>query len=473
MKQALLFACRAERSRTLRGGCRTISLVVAVALALALALGGRVVSPVQAQESVSENQDQTLPDPLTLQQAMDLMDDAHPSLLRAQAGELQARSAYLDAKSDYGLQAYLEAKLGYVEPNRHAALQQHDDHSLSLTLQKRLTDFGRQADRLQAAEAEQRGYALQYTNAQRQQRLNIIQRFFDVIEADLQAAWHSEAMQVEFLRLEDRIEQTDLEESSELERLRSDADYQASLALSNASESLQRSRRSMLAQSLNRPEALPSTLIHPELAVLERKVPEDANTLMAEALMNNAGLRGLQARLEAAQKNLQAARALDGPVLDAQGRLASRTRRLGGADEVQLGLVLTVPLSTGGRTQAEIMKSRAELLDLQAQRAALDLDIRQRVLELWQALQIGRYEHNRAQAEMELASMELEQSRILFEQEAASNLGDAMAKYTRAEYLVAVADHKLAMAWLKLDAVLGRPIDPFQTVAQQRPTSAE
>lgn len=430
-------------------------------------------APVGAQDLAEETAAQPLPDPLTLKQALALIDEDYPTLLRAQADELGAQAGYLDARADTGFNAYVQAQLAYVQPNGQASLRQHDDHALSLTLEKRLSDFGRSSARLRAAEADKRGFALQRTHARRQQQLAIIEDFFHVIEADLQASWHSEAMQVEFLRNEDRVEQTDLEERSELERLRSDAAYQASLALSNASEAMQRSRRSLLAQRLNRPDALPSTLIRPDLPILDRKVPEDANELIAEALRNNAGLKGLAERLEAARNKLEAARDLDGPVLDARGRLSSRTRKLGGADEVQLGLVLTVPLSTGGRTQAEIMKSRSQLLNLQAERAALDLDIRQRVLELWQSLQTGRYERSTAEAEMELASMELEKSRILFEQEAASNLGDSMAQYTRAEYLVALAEHNLALAWLKLDALLGRRIDPFQSPTATQAATAE
>ncbi len=399
-----------------------------------------------------------LPEPLTLQDAMDSVDENHPTLLAAQSRILGAEASRLDTEADHGLYASVDGRLRYVDPPSTATLQQHDDHSLNLNVRKRLYDFGYKDARLAAAHSEHRGYESLLVDASRQQKLNVINAYFAVIEADLRAAWHSEAMQVLFLKQEDEVERVDVEERSELDAARTDAVYQAALARSYASEALQRSSRSLLAQALNRPDELPSTVVRPDLPLLKQTVPEDVAPLIEEAVNNNAALQGYLGRLHAASKSLEAARASGGPTLDAEGRVSTFSRRLGSNDRVRVGLVLEIPLTTGGRTQALVQRSRANLLALQAERARFELDLRQRVLETWQALQLGRYERTMAEAELELRSQELERSRTLFDLEVASNLGDAMSGYTRAEFEQAVIDHKLALSWMQLDALLGRDV---------------
>lgn len=399
-----------------------------------------------------------IPDPLTLDAALQLIDQEHPDLLSANAGRVRSEAERLDAESLTGVDARLRARLRWVEPNSNAALQQHDDHSLGLTVRKRISDFGLSDARLAASAASDVSAGFAYRSAERSQRVDVIQAFFDVIESDLLAAWHSEAMQVQFLRQEDIVESKNLRESSDLDVARADAEYQLALARSYTAQATQRTTRQRLAQILNRPRQLPSVVVHPELPLLEREVPEEVFPLIDEALANNAELRALEARMLAAQEGLSAARAADGPVLDAEGEMGAYTRDLGGNDQMRIGLVLEVPLSTGGRTQAGIAKARAALLDAQAERGRHELALRNEVLTIWQDLGLARYRRAEANANMALRDMELERSRKQFEQQVQSNLGSAMANYTEAEYRVAQADHALAMAWVRLDALLGREI---------------
>ncbi|MCB1734967.1 MAG: TolC family protein [Gammaproteobacteria bacterium] len=399
-----------------------------------------------------------IPDPLTLDAALNLLDNEHPNLLTAEAGRARAEADRLDAASQTGLDARLRARLRWVEPNSNASLQQHDDHSLGLTVRKRISDFGLSEARLAASAAGDASAGFAYRDAERQQRIDVIRAFFDVLESDLLAAWHSEAMQVQFLRQEDVVESRNLRESSDLDVARADAEYQLALARSYTTQATQRSTRQVLAQALNRPRQLPSVVVRPELALLDRPVPEEVFPLIDEALANNAGLRALEARMQSAQQGLIAARAADGPVLDAEGEMGAYTRDLGGNDQMRIGLVLEVPLSTGGKTQAGIAKARAALLDAQAERGRRELALRSEVLTLWQELGLAKYHRAEAKANMMLRDMELERSRMQFEQQVKSNLGNAMANYTEAEYRAAQADHALAMAWLRLDALLGREI---------------
>lgn len=399
-----------------------------------------------------------LPDPLTLDQALALIDPSHPTLLAADAGRVRAEAERLDAESVTGLEASIDARLRWVEPNDKATLRQRDDHALSLTLRKRLTDFGYSSAREAAAEAGDEGAELGFQNAERSQRLAVIRAYFDVIEADLLAAWRSEAMQVEYLRQEDIVEAQGLRESSDLDVAQADARYQLVLAASYTAEASQRTSRQLLAQALNRPRQLPSVVVRPDLPLLDRPVPEEALPLIEEALAHNADLRALAARMRAAEQSLAAARAADGPVLDAEGEIGAYSRELGSNDDARIGLVLSIPLSTGGRTQAGIARARAALLDAQAAHGRRELGLRSEVLELWQELRLARYHRAEAKANMSLRDLELERSRMQFEQQVQSNLGNAMANYTEAEYRTAKADHDLAMAWLRLDALLGREI---------------
>lgn len=420
-----------------------------------LAFGLALLAHAQANE---EDGRAVIPDPLTLPVALELIDALHPDLLAADAGRARAEADRLDAESLTGLEADVRARLRWVEPNDQAAIRDHDDHALTLNVRKRLTDFGFSDARLAASAASDAGAGFAYVAALRDQRLAVFRAYFDVVEADLEAAWQSEAMQVEFLRNEDIVEQRGLLERSELEVLRADADYRLALARSSTAEAAQRTTRQMLAQVLNRPRQLPSVVVRPELPLLERPVPEDVFPLIDEALANNSGLRALEARMRAAEAAFAAARKADGPVLDAEGEMGTYTRELGGNDDVRVGVVLTVPLSSGGRTQAGIARARAALLDAQAERGQRELAVRRQVLKLWQDLGLARYHRAEAKANMDLRDLELERSRMQFAQEVQSNLGNASANYTEAEYRLARADHDLAMAWLRLDALLGREI---------------
>ncbi len=49
----------------------------------------------------------------------------------------------------------------------------------------------------------------------------------------------------------------------------------------------------------------------------------------------------------------------------------------------------------------------------------------------------------------------LDRSRALYELEVRTDLGDAMARSTEAQWLAAQADYRLLLAWARLDALTG------------------
>lgn len=121
-------------------------------------------------------------------------------------------------------------------------------------------------------------------------QLNILQRFFDVLLADMRSAFDNENMAGAFITLDRAKNRQELNDASELEIAEKDANYQIIRQHSYASENSQRLTRSLLAQAVNRPENLSSDLkpIN-KLPVIPKALPT-LDQLYKTTLNNNAGL---------------------------------------------------------------------------------------------------------------------------------------------------------------------------------------
>lgn len=228
------------------------------------------------------------------------------------------------------------------------------------------------------------------------QRLEIMERFFDVLLADLAYSSASEAMAVAYVQLDRARARGELGQTSPLRVSELDAVYEDMLQERTVGELGQQWTRALLAQALGRPETLPRDLVTPILPP-QPEAPPPLDTL--------------------------AAAAVGGPAAGARLRPAD-------------------PDDTAADQQLE-------RLELRQQRA----EIRLRLLALAAA-------ERKLRSEAAYRDLKLDESRTLYEQEVSADLGYAMSRQTMTRMQEARVGYCRALAWAELNALTGRPVWP-------------
>lgn len=396
-----------------------------------------------------------LPEPLTLEYALSLASENSPELMAIDAERASARALEQEALADDGLMLSLEGRARWIDPPTLAADQSHDDHKYGLLVRKNLYDFGRSTALDEAARADRQAAEWRYLDALAQRRLRIMGDFFEVLRADLEFARDNEAMAVAFIELDRLRDRRELGQVSDIQLLESESNYQAVRQRRFQSEAKQRSSRARLALSLNRPGMLPSKLAIPNLAPGERTLP-DYETLWQEVRANNALLQSLHKQLQAAQSRVDAAQAGMRPQINAELEGAEYSRETGSNDTWRAGVYVSVPLYDAGRRDSAVAKAQAGRYALQAKQAQHEQNLRQAVLELWLELDTLRYQADAVDALQDYRDLYLDRSRTVYELEVKADLGDAMVKLSEAQLASADVAFRIALAWERLDALLGK-----------------
>ncbi|MGB0712774.1 MAG: TolC family protein [Gammaproteobacteria bacterium] len=417
---------------------------------------GAQAAPTSAVEAEEPRRD-PLPEPFTLDDAVALGVDGHPSVRQAEAGIGAAEASRLEADALNGFEASVFGRLRYVDPSPVAANQTNNDSSFGVRASKRLYDFGRGAAETEAAEAQLQGAMLAVGAARDRQTLEVLRRYFDVIEADLAFNVANEGMSIAFVTADKLKDRQELGQVSDIDVLEADARFQDWRVRVRKAETRQRATRALLAAAYNRPLDLASTVVPAELVGNDREL-EEFDVLLSRTLRSSPELTALNARVEAAEARVRAAEAEDSPVLRAEFDATEYNRDFSGRDQWGAALVLEVPLFTGGRAKAKAARRGAELLELEARRDALILDLRQRLLEAWLRVDTARAEVERAVVQLDFRDLYLDRSRALYALEVRSDLGDSMTRWSEAKLDQAQARHALAMAFAHLDALTGDPI---------------
>ena len=406
---------------------------------------------IAAQEVV---RGQPLPDPLSLETALSLAQDAHPAVMQAEAERDLARFSLDANEAQDGLNVYLEGRARWIDPPDISIDQTHDDHKLSLIARKNLYDFGRSGARQRSAEAELQHRELRYLNLYSQRRIEIMQRYFDVLLADMEFARDDEAMAVAYVTLDKLRQRHEMGQVSDIDLLQQEASYQQTRRQRSRSEAHQRSTRELLAMVLNRPGQPPSNLESPEFDNLLRPIPEYSE-LLEQAQQNNPLLRALREQVTASDERVNLARAGGRPTLIGEAEASRYSRELASNDPFRIGVVLTVPLYTSGTVDASIGQEQAKLYRAQAELRAAEDEIRQSVLLLWQELQQLRIQSEEADAQMAYRELYLDRSRANYEMEVSTDLGDAMVLLSEAQLAQAQVKFQMALAWERLSAITG------------------
>ncbi|MFN2308776.1 MAG: TolC family protein [Gammaproteobacteria bacterium] len=403
-----------------------------------------------------------LPEPLSLAAALALADEPHPDL-RVAAAETELAQAQRDrAAAAYGTRAGLSAVARWAEPAELAFDPTYNNSQASLYINRRLYDFGQTRAAVAAADALSSGQHLAFADARLGRGLEILERYLDVLLADLDFRTQDEAMATAFVRLDRVRDQQALGQRSDVEYLEAETRYQEIRSMRLRAQARQRTTRVRLAEALNRPGQLSSSLLEPDLQGVAAEPPPLA-ALTAAALRDNPRVQALRAASEAARERLHATRALDRPVITAEARADAYQRQTGASDPWSVGVRMEVPLYTGGRSAAERAQARAELDRSGAYLAQAELHLRQDLQALWEEIQVLRESREEARTRLDYRELYLDRSRALYEMEVNADLGDAMVVSTEARYRQAQLDYRLLLNRARLNALLGRPIDAALT----------
>lgn len=409
-------------------------------------------------------QTKPLPEPLTLDLALSLIDQQHPDLRYVNADVKSARSNLQQTLSNNDLSISIKADARWIEPSELAANQSNEDHRLGLYVSKTLYDFGRSSALTDVASQQVLSQNLQYLNAQQHQYLNVMKRYFDVVLADLQFYRYNEEMAVAYIQFDKIQTREKLGQFTETDVAEKEVEYQRIRRLRTHSQNQQRVTRSLLAQALNRPNDLPSTVSKPELDVVSRKLPE-VEFLQKLVHENNPILGALREKLAAARNNIQFAQASDNPVLTAGIETFKYERETSSSNKWQANITLDIPLWSGDRVDAAVAKAKAAAYKIEAEFAQQELSIQQQVLELWLNIETLKIKHDEVTAGMNFSELSLDKSRALYELEVTSDLGYSMVRFSEAERNVVETNFSIAMAWAQLDALSGRLLNKTNEIS--------
>ncbi len=404
-----------------------------------------------------------MPQPLTLEAALSMVEGQHPSLAIARADLAAAQARLQESEASTGVKAGIEGRLRWVEPAESAPDAGRDDHRARLYVSKRLYDSGQSAARRSSALATIQGSEFTYVDAHAQQRIEVMARYFDVLLADLEYARDNEALAVGYVGLDRLRNDYELGRVSDIDLLQKEDEYQALRYQWQMSGNRQRSTRARLAIALNRPGELPADLVSPELPALQRVLP-DYELLRDKAMSDNPRVQALRRQLEGARYSIQAAEAQSGITVDAEVEALEYSREFASSDQWRAGVVVHVPLFDSGQGDARVAYAQAQRQRLAAQLQQAEQEVAQEVLELW--LELGTLQARLEQVRVgeDYRDLYLDRSRAEYEMELKSDLGDAMVRLSEAQLYSAQVRFEAALAWERLDALIGGEL----TLGQQQ-----
>lgn len=395
-----------------------------------------------------------LPDPLTLDYALSLADEAHPDLLLKNAGILEAEAKRKSIEGDVDYDLDLDISVYDTDEVSARTARRQDHVRAGFIVSKTFYDFGHTDTLLSGADEFRYSRELAYYDARGLRRLEIMAAYFNVLLADLKFSLYNEAMSIGYVNYDKEKDRRELGQRTDLDVVKRDSEYQRLRYLRYQSENRQRETRVALAEVLNRPGQLSSNLAIPKLDVLNRKLPE-YELLQQQALEKNIHINALRHDLRAAEKDLSAARDSDGPEL--KGRLEAYTIEsdLGSTNDFRAELSLIYNLynpEKNGNVAAEL----ARLYIARAQLQKAESTLRQDLLKTWHKIEELTVKRDEMAVLLELRELQLEKSRALYEMEVKADLGFSMTELTDIQHKSAQTDYQLVLEWYQLDLLAAK-----------------
>ncbi len=394
--------------------------------------------------------------PLTLEAVLATADAPHPDLDLARARQDVALADVRAAESLNDFRVTLEASL---RSGRNEIYDDHyqPDHSARVVLRKTLWDDGRQQVGRRAAGQEGEALGLRLLDIRAQRRLSLMARYFDVLLADMRDAADTEFLAVAYVAWDNAKDRQALGQMAGWELSELENRYLDARTLRNDGRRKLREKRMLLASAMNRAGIVQEDLVDPRLPGNDRPLPE-FETLLAGVLEGNPQLMAQRQLLAAATSRLDVARADYRPSLEFEAEAATWDRPSTTRDDLRAGFNLVWPIWQGGRADARIGREQARFHELQAQHDKLVADLRQAVLEAREEIQhLRESERRRVEVNAAYRDIALEKARAEYELELKANLGSSMAETQVARLRQRAIEYRLALAWARLEALLGGP----------------
>ena len=408
-----------------------------------------------AVSSLGQVRAETLPDPLTLTAALETATNPiHFELVQIEQ-QLQALRAELGIKKgEYGLSVDLVGRFREIGTSDLALPGDDDgDNAASLIVSKPLYDFGLQSSRenylglqLQAAEHQKRLLI-------ERRRLQIMEKYFDVLNADNDYIAENEALAIGFIRYDNALEDQELGLVAEIEVLRLQAEYEVIRQQRTLATHRQRLTRTILAEAMGYPGQLSSDLEKPPID-LQRKLPEDVGAIVDRALDHSLEARLAHANAMAAQAAIGIAESSNNPSLDLELEVSRYERESRLRDDWRASLYFEIPIysaSSADRVDLAQAQHRQALATLQQTQSQLRLE----VLELWQKIQQLQLQIQGQTIEQDYRDKYLDRSRAEYELEFKTDLGDSMVLYSRTNSRRLGSIYALELTYRRLEALVG------------------
>jgi len=394
--------------------------------------------------------------PLTLEAVLLTAEVSHPDLDLARARQDVALADVRAAESLNDFRVSLEASL---RSGRNELYDDHyqPDHSARLVVRKTLWDDGRQQVSRLAVGQESEALGLQLLDIRAQRRLSLMARYFDVLLADMQDAADTEFLAVAYVAWDNAKDRQALGQMASWELNELENRYMDARTLRDDGRRKLREKRMQLGAAMNRPGIVQEELVDPRLPGNDRPLPE-FETLLAQVMERNPRLLAQRQLLAAATSRLGVVRADYRPSLEFEAEAATWDRPSTTRDDLRAGFNLVWPIWQGGRADARIGKEQARFQESQALHDKLVADLRQAVLEAREEIQhLRERERRRVEVNAAYRDMALEKARAEYELELKTNLGNSMAETQVARLRQRAVEYRLALAWARLEALLGGP----------------
>ena len=304
---------------------------------------------------------------------------------------------------------------------------------------------------------------------EQQIKIQIMQAYFNVLLADFQYRIDNEAMAIAYVGLDKAKDRLALKRMSDVDYLKIETEYEKVLVKRTRSEFRQLQTRLALANLMGLPQARPDELTLPKLKQFSKRDVGalDLERLQQQVIDSNASIQVLKQQIQAGLLEMQSKQTQSKPTisLDAwAGQLSSYPEVREG--RWKIGLLMDMPLYDGGAIEAEVNQAKAKNLQLDAQIKIKEQALRDEVADIYFQLKMLKSEKSQNQKFGDYSDLYLDYSRALYENESATDLGDAMVRLSQANYNQISWQFKQALLWSKLDLLMAKPIQVAGTVQQ-------
>lgn len=402
-----------------------------------------------------------LPENLSFNQAMKIVDDGnHYETLLAKANydSVNADLLKINGLNDFNINMVALAQ--YIEASEIIASSSNDDHKLSILMTKTLLDSGYSDEKEQSTESKLSSIRLLLKQIRLNKRIEVARKFFDIKLSDMKFSLDNEAISTAYVKFHKTEERNELKQSSDVDLLKAQFEYQEVRARRYESETRQRITRASFAESIARPNDLPTDVIIPDLMFLDRKRPEFEDVVKL-ALSNNLQIRAQQLLVEAATHELMASRKQGGSTLSSEIEWAEYSSETSSKNNWRAALKFSMPLFENDSVKS--LKAVA-LADLQKQRIRqlqMESTIRQQCLELWQRIYVLKAKQDIDEVAEEYRELYQDRSRAFYELEHRTDLGDSFVRVSEARLEKFKNNFELVITWMKLAMLTGATLEEY------------